>query len=361
MVIPTSLLTILSGARGAGHTGTGGAQVLACGLSGNIAMKWLRAVLLPTALFVALASPCADAQSAGRLFRIGTLGNENTPVWEGLRQGLRDLGYVEGHNILIEARWSDGSPDRLPALARELVALKPDVIVASSMQAIRAAKDATSTIPIVMVLASFPERMGLVESLARPGGNITGLSTLAPQLIAKRVELLKEIVPKASRLAVLGDPSNPIEDFGIRDLVAVAEEAGVKVEIFAARTPEEVQTNLAAAVSSGAEALWAIGNPANFKSRQLIADVARKNRFPTMFDERMFVDAGGLASYGPSYFEQFQRAATFVDRILKGARPAELPVEQPIRFELFVNQTTARMLGLTIPPSVLLRADRVIE
>ena len=161
-----------------------------------------------------------DAQPAARVYRIGTLGNENTPVWEGLRQGLRDLGYVEGRNITTEARWSDGSPDRLPALARELVALKPDVIVASSTQAIRAAKDATTTIPIVMVLASFPDKMGLVESLARPGGNVTGLSTLGPNLIAKRVELLKEIVPKATRLAVLVDPANPVESLALRELVA---------------------------------------------------------------------------------------------------------------------------------------------
>ena len=268
---------------------------------------------------------------------------------------------MEGRNITTEARWSDGSPDRLPALARELVALKPDVIVASSTQAIRAAKDATTTIPIVMVLASFPDKMGLIESLARPGGNVTGLSTLGPQLMAKRVELLKEVVPKTSRLAVLVDPSNPVESLALREVIAAAEAAGVKVQTFAARTPEEVSTSLAAAMSSGVDALWTFGNPANFKSRQLITDMARKNRLPSMFDERLFVEAGGLVSYGPSYFEQFRRAATYVDKILKGAKPSELPVEQPITFELSINRTTARSLGLTIPPSVLLRADRVVE
>ena len=331
------------------------------GLDDNTNMTWFRSILMTTVLFGALMSSTTQAQPAARVFRIGTLGNENLPVWEGLRQGLRDLGYVDGRNITTEARWSDGSPDRLPALARELVALKPDVIVASSTQAIRAVKDATTTIPIVMVLASFPDKMGLVDSLARPGSNITGLSTFAPQLGAKRVELLKEMVPKFSRLAVLFDPANPVESVGLRELIAAAEAAGVKVQTFAARTPEEVSASLAAAMSSGADGLYAFGNPANFKSRQLIAEVARKNRLPSMFDERIFVDAGGLVSYGPSYTEQFRRAATYVDKILKGAKPAELPVEQPITFELSINRTTARALGLTIPPSVLLRADRIIE
>ena len=324
-------------------------------------MKSLLGVWLSTALIGALVPPCADAQPAARVFRIGTLGNENTPSWEGLRKGLRDLGYVEGRNITVEARWSDGSPDRLPALARELAALKPDVIVASSTQAIRAAKDATTTIPVVMVLASFPDKVGLIESLARPGGNVTGLSTLGPQLMAKRVELLREIIPKASRVAVLFDPANPVESLAMRELVTAAEALGVKVQAFAARTPEEVITSLAAAASSGADALWAFGNPANFKGRQLIGDAAGKNRLPSMFDEGTFVDAGGLVSYGPSYYDQFRRAAAYVDKIFKGAKPAELPVEQPIKFELSLNQKTARTLGLTIPPSVLLRADRVIE
>jgi putative ABC transport system substrate-binding protein len=334
---------------------------LTFGLDDNINMTWLRSIFLPAVLFGAFVSSSADAQPATRVFRIGTLGNENTPTWEGLRQGLRDLGYVEGRNITVEARWSDGSPDRLPALARELAALKPDVIVASSTQAIRAAKDATTTIPVVMVLASFPDKVGLIESLARPGGNVTGLSTLGPQLMAKRVELLREIIPKASRVAVLFDPANPVESLAMRELVTAAEASGVKVQAFAARTPEEVVTSLAAAASSGADALWAFGNPANFKGRQLIGDAAGKNRLPSMFDEGTFVDAGGLVSYGPSYYDQFRRAAAYVDKILKGAKPAELPVEQPIKFELSLNQKTARTLGLTIPPSVLLRANRVIE
>ena len=168
-------------------------------------------------------------------------------------------------------------------------------------------------------------------------------------------------MPKSTRWAVLVDPANPIESLALREVVVAAEAAGVKVQTFAARTPEEVSVSLAAAVSSGADALWTFGNPANFKSRQLITDAARKHRLPSMFDERLFVEAGGLVSYGPSYLEQFRRAAAYVDKILKGAKPAELPVEQPIKFELSINQTTARALGLTIPPSVLLRADRVTE
>ena len=272
-------------------------------------MTWLRAIPASLVMLAALVAPTADAQSAARVFRIGTLGNENSPAWDGFRQGLRELGYAEGRNVTIEARWSGGSPDRLPALARELVALKPDVIVATSMQAIRASKDATRTIPIVMVLGSFPDKLGLVESLARPGGNVTGLSTLGPQLIAKRVELLKELLPRASRLAVLIDPSNPIEAMGLRELVAAAESVGIKAQTFAARTPEELPATLAAAVSSGADALWVFGNPVNFRSRQLITDAARKNRLPSMFDERLFVESGGLASYGASYVEQFRRAA----------------------------------------------------
>ena len=324
-------------------------------------MTWLRCLLMSTVLFGALMSSSTDAQTGARAFRIGTLGNERTPVWEGFHQGLRELGYVEGRNISIESRWSDGSPDRLPALARELAALKLDVIVASSTQAIRAAKDATTLIPVVMVLASFPDKVGLIESLARPGGNVTGLSTLGPQLMAKRVELLKEIVPTASRVALLFDPANPVESLAMRELMAATEAAGIKVLTFAARTPEEVVTSLAAAASSGADALWAFGNPANFKGRQLIADAARKNRLPSMFDEGIFVEAGGLVSYGPSYYDQFRRAASYVDKLLKGAKPADLPVEQPTKFDLSLNQTTARTLGLAIPPSVLLRADRIIE
>lgn len=324
-------------------------------------MMWLRSILASTALLAALMSPSADAQPTARVFRIGTLGSENSRTWEALRQGLRDLGYVEGRNMTTEALWSDGVSDRYPALARELVALKPNVIVAASMQAIRAAKDATATIPIVMLLAVDPVKLGLIESLARPGGNVTGLSTLSAQLTAKRVELLKEVVPKASRLAVLSDPANPIEALILRELIVASEATGVRVQNFAARNPEDLSTSLAAALSSGADALWVFGNPVNFKSRQLIADAARKNRLPTMSHERAFVEAGNLVSYGPSYIDEFRRAATYVDKILKGAKPAELPVEQPITFELFVNRTTARELGLTIPPSVLLRADRIVE
>ena len=324
-------------------------------------MTWLRATLTSVLLLAVLGASSADAQPAARVFRIGTLGSYESPMWQGFRQGLRDLGYAPGRNVTIEARWTEGFPDRFPALAGELAASKVDIIVASSMQAIQAAKGATSTIPVVMVLGSFPDKLGLVDSLQRPGGNVTGLTTLTPQLIAKRVELLKEIVPKASRLAVLSDPSNPIEALGLRELISAADTVGLEVHNFPARTPEELPAAVAQAVSGGSDALWAIGNPVNFKSQKLITAAALKNRLPSVYDERTFVDAGGLVSYGPNYTDQFRRAATYVDKILKGAKPAELPVEQPIMFELSINRTTATALGLTIPPAVLLRADRVID
>ena len=281
---------------------------------------------------------------------------------KGFTKGCASWGMWRDATSRSSQRWSDGSPDRLPALARELAALKLDVIVASSTQAIRAAEDATTVIPVVMVLASFPDKVGLIESLARPGGNVTGLSTLGPQLMAKRVELLKEIVPeRASRVALLFDPANPVESLAMRELMAATEAAGIKVLTFAARTPEEVVTSLAAAASSGADALWAFGNPANFKGRQLIADAARKNRLPSMFDEGIFVEAGGLVAYGPSYYDQFRRAASLCRQASQRRETGQVTREQPMKFELSLNQTTARTLGLAIPPSVLLRADRIIE
>ena len=323
--------------------------------------RWLLGIWFPTVLMAALVSSSADAQPTARVFRMGILGNEDNPPWEGLRQGLRDLGYVDGRNITFEWRWSQGFPDRLPALARELVALKPDVIVVSGSQAARAAKDATKTIPIVMALSQYPERQGLVESLARPGGNLTGLSTIAPQLMAKKLELLKEVAPQVSEVAVLWNPTSPSEHLQVRDLIDKAAAAGVTIQSIEARNPDVLPAALAYAISRRGQALMVIGNPVTFKGRQLIADFARRNHLPSVFEEQLFVEAGGLMSYGPRYDDLFRRAATYVDRILKGAKPAELPVEQPIKFELSLNQTTARTLGLTIPPSVLLRADRVIE
>lgn len=317
--------------------------------------------LLASAM-VGLANPLAvAAQQATKVYRIGVLGNENNPPWDGFRHGLRDLGYLDGRNVSIQWRWSEGKPDRFVALATELVALRPDVIVASGTQAVRAAMEAASTIPIVMTTSSYPEKIGLVKSLSRPGGNVTGLSNVGPELSGKRLEILREIAPKVSRVAVLWNPANAVEGLALQELSTVAAPAGVEIESVEVRSPDELSAGFAAVSASGVHALLALGNPINFRGRQLIADFALRNRLPSIYGERLFVDAGGLVSYAPSFTDSFRRAATYVDKILKGAKPADLPVEQPTTFELVINVKTARILGLTIPQSVLLRADELIE
>ena len=309
-----------------------------------------------------LAAPrAAGAQQAGKIHRIGVLGNENNPPWDGFRRGLRDLGYVDGRNLSIEWRWSEGKPDRFPGLATEVVALKPDVIVASGTQATRAAKRATSTIPIVMTTSSYPDKIGLVDSLSRPGGNVTGLSNVGPELSGKKLELLKDIAPKASRVAVLFNPASEVEPLAVQELSVAAPAVGVEIQSVEVRSPDDFSAAFAALSPSRVHALLALGNPINFRGRQLIADFALKNRLPSIYDERLFVEAGGLMSYAPSFTDSFRRAATYVDKILKGAKPADLPVEQPTKFELVINLKTAKALGLTIPQSLLARADQVIE
>ena len=303
----------------------------------------------------------AGPSAAQKTYRIAVLGNENTPPWEGLRQGLRDLGYVDGRNVTMDWRWSEGKTDRLPALATELVALGPDVIVVSGTQAARAAKQATSVIPIVMTTSSYPEKIGLVDSLSRPGGNLTGLTNVGPELSGKKIELLKEIAPKISRVAFIFNPTSQVEQLAHREIAAVARTAGIEIEPVEVRSPDDFPAAFAALASSRVHAVIAVGNPVNFKGRQLIADFALRNRLPSIYDERLFVDAGGLMSYAPSFTAAFRRAAAFVDRILKGAKPADLPVEQPTTFELVINAKTARSLGLTIPPALRLRADHVLE
>ena len=270
-------------------------------------------------------------------------------------------GYVDGQNVTVEWRWSEGKPDRFPGLATDVVALKPDVIVASGTQAIRAAKRATSVIPIVMTTSSYPDKIGLVDSLSRPGGNVTGLTNLGPELSGKKLELLKEIAPKVSRVAVFFNPVSEVEPLAVRELSTVASAVGVEIQSVDVRSPDDFSAAFAALSPSRVHALLALGNPINFRGRQLIADFALRNRLPSIYDERLFVEAGGLMSYAPSFTESFRRAATYVDRVLKGAKPADLPVEQPTKFELVINLTTAKALGLTIPPSVLARADEVIE
>jgi putative tryptophan/tyrosine transport system substrate-binding protein len=306
------------------------------------------------------ASLCA-AQPAAKTHRIGVLGNENTPPWEGLRQGLRELGYLEGRNVAMDWRWSGGNPERLPVLAKELVALGPDVIVASGTQAIRAAKEATTTIPIVMAVSAYPERLGLVASLARPGGNVTGLTNVAPELYAKKLELLKEIAPNVARVALIWNPESPIEKVTLKELQATARTVGISIHPVEVRRPEDFPAAFAALAPVRVDALLANGNPVNFRGRALIAEFALRSGLPSVFEERLFVEAGGLVSYAPSFVDLFRRSATYVDRILKGAKPADLPVEQPTQFELVVNLKTAQALGLAISPTLRMRADQLLE
>jgi len=325
-------------------------------------MHWSIRVLVAILLLTFFAiSQSAVAQSPGKIHHVAVLGNENNPPWEGFRRGLRELGYVDGQNITIEWRWSEGKPDRLPGLAREVVALKPDVIVASGTQAIRASKLATSAIPIVMTTSSYPDKIGLVDSLSRPGGNVTGLSNVGPELSGKKLELLKEIAPKVSRVGVVFNPASEVEPLVVQELSAMAPTVGFEIEPVEVRSPDDLSAAFAALSPGRLHALLALGNPINFRGRQLIAEFALKNRLPSIYDERLFVEAGGLVSYAPSFTEAFRRAAIYVDKILKGQKPAELPVEQPTKFEMVINLKTAKALGLTIPPSLLLRADQVIE
>jgi putative ABC transport system substrate-binding protein len=302
----------------------------------------------------------ALAQS-GRVYRIATLGNEETPLWEGLRQGLRELGYVEGRDLRTEWRWSGSDPDRLPALARELVALEPDVLVTSGTQAALAAAAATRSIPIVMALSQHPEELGLVKSLARPGGNVTGLTTHSPPLTAKRLELLREVAPGARRIAALYSPDSESQRRQHADLIELAVALALTVRAVELHRVADLARDLDRIVGQEVDALLVTGNPITFRGRRTIADFALKHRMASMFEERLFVEAGGLMSYGPSFRDLFYRAAGYVHRILRGARPADLPVERPLRYELVVNRATASRLGLSLAPSTLLRVDSLVD
>ena len=308
------------------------------------------------------ASPLsAFAQQATKIHRIGVLANSEGPTWDGLRRGLRELGYVEGRNLAMEWRWAEGRPERFADFAIELAQSKVDLIVTSGNQASLAAKKATSSIPIVMALGANQVKLGLVESLARPGGNITGLSNVASDLLGKRLELLKEIAPKVARVAVLLNPANPTEPLVFREMLTAAAVIGVQMQSIEVLTPEDYPAAFAAATSSRANALFVFANPVNWKHRQLITDFALRNQLPAVYEERIFIEAGGLLSYAPSFPDMGRRAATYVDKILKGAKPGELPIEQPTKFELVINAKTAKALGLTVPKALLLRADEVIE
>jgi putative tryptophan/tyrosine transport system substrate-binding protein len=307
----------------------------------------------------------AEAQQPPtKIPRIGYLiGASLIPVRsEALRQGLREFGYVEGKTIVIEWRSAEGKLDRLPALAEELVRLNVDVIVTAGPVATRPAKEATSTIPIVMTQDDDPVGSGFVASLARPGGNITGLSTLAPELSGKRIELLKEIIPKLSRVAVFGTSTRPGNAQSLKEVDLAAKGFGVKLQYVDVLSPKDIESAFQAASKGRAEAvLMMVGIAVVSGHRTEIVDLAAKSRLPVIYRFREDVEAGGLMTYGVNITDLDRRAATFVDKILKGASPADLPVEQPKKFEFIINLKAANQIGLTIPPNVLVRADRVIK
>ncbi len=308
----------------------------------------------------------AEAQPAGKVHRIGYLSGRSPtathPLTEGFRQGLRELGWVEGQNIVIDYRFAEGRFDRLPDLTAELVRLKVNIIVAVASPATVAAKNATATIPIVMIAVGDPVGQGLIVSLARPGRNVTGLSlSVGMEIIGKGLELLKEIVPNVRRVAILSNPTNPTYALWIREAKVAARSLGVQLQLLEARGPTEFDGAFATMANERAGALLVVADPMFFLHGARLADLAAKSRLPAAYGFREHAEAGGLMSYGPSLPDLFRRAATYVDKILKGAKPADLPVAQPTKFELVINLGTAKALGLTIPQSLLLRADEVIQ
>ncbi len=313
-----------------------------------------------------LAAPlAANAQQVPKVPRIGFLSSFSasaTVLWlQAFRQGLRDLGWVEGKNISVESRYAEGRHDRLPGLAADLVRLKVDIIVAAVTSDAVAAKNATRAIPVVMASAGDPVATGLVESLARPGGNITGLSQMAPELVGKRLELLKETVPKLTRVAVLWNPQDRSSTLSWKEIQLPARALGVQLHSLEVWSSNDLAKAFEDATRARAGALAIMPDPVFVTNLKRIADLAAKHRLPSIFHLREFVDSGGLVAYGVGRSDMFRRAAVYVDKILKGAKPADLPVEQPTRFELVVNLKTAKALGLTIPQSVLIRADQVIQ
>jgi putative ABC transport system substrate-binding protein len=317
--------------------------------------------------FVLLAAPLAAvAQQAGKVPRIGFLGGRSTPasplLEEAFRQGLREHGWVDGQSIVIEWRNAEGHAERLPTLAAELVRIKVDVLVTSAGEpAIRAMKQASSTIPIVMAVSLDPVGTGLVASLASPGGNVTGLTIQAVEVAGKRLELLKQAVPRASRVAVLWNAAYPGKEREWHETQVAARVLGVTLHSVEVRTTGDLDKAFAAIAKERSEALIVFSEPLTLTHQKRIVDFATQHRLPLISEQREFASTGGLMTYGASLPALFRRSAYYVDRILKGAKPADLPVEQPTTFELVINLKTAKALGLTIPPSLLLRADQVIE
>ena len=327
-------------------------------MNNKIVICLLTAALLSTV-------PLAEAQQAKKVPRIGFLGSTApssvSARVEAFRQGLKELGYVEGKNIAIEYRFGEGKEDRLPNLAAELVRLKVDVIVTAGPASTRSTKEANVTIPIVMGFDNEPVGNGFVASLARPGGNITGLSSLAPEISGKRLELLKEIVPRLSRVAILGSSTTPGDAQALREMELAAGAFGVQLQYLDVPAPKDIETVFRAAGKGRADALLVLASTVFISHRRQIVELAVKSRLPAIYFAPEFVEDGGLMTYSVSITDLFRRAATYVDKILKGAKPADLPVEQPIKFELIINLKAAKQIGLTIPPNVLARADKVIK
>jgi putative ABC transport system substrate-binding protein len=316
-------------------------------------------VIATLALGLLSAPIIADAQTPAKIPRIGII--EDSPNWGVFRQGLRDLGYVEGQNITLEWRFAEGRLDRLADAATELVRLKMDIIVTIGTPATRAAMHATTTIPIIMVSVGDPLRAGLVASLARPGGNVTGSTILGPELSAKRLQLLKEAVPTVSRVAFLWNPLNPANVLHYEDIQGGARALGVTLHSVEVSSPPEFERAFAAMMGERPDVLLITADPLHQLHIEQIIDLAARNRLPLVSNVRENVIAGALMSYGPNLPELFGRAALYVDKILKGTRPGDLPVQQPTQFELVINLKTAKALGLTLSPSVLFQATEVVQ
>jgi len=321
--------------------------------------------LVTLVLGILLAPLTSDAQPSTKIPRVGFLFPGTSSLaslrLEPFRQALRELGYVEGQNLTLENRWAEGQLERLPDLAADLVRLKVDVILTAATPAAHAAKNATTTIPIVMVDPGDPVGTGLIASLAKPGGNTTGLSSTTPDVAAKNLELLKEAVPQGSRVAFLWNAVSPAAGLAWKAAQDAAPALGIQLQSVEVRSAGEFESAFAAITTQRTDGLIVFPDPLTFTHRGQIVDFAAQSRLPAMFGAREFVDAGGLMSYGPSFPDMFRRAAVFVDKILKGAKPADLPVEQPMKFELVINLKTAKELGLTIPPTLLFQADEVIR
>ena len=322
-------------------------------------------LIVTLALGILLAPLATHAQQKGTVHRIGFLGNSTAALEANLvgpfREGLRDLGYVEGQNVLIEYRWAEGKYERFPALIAELIAQKVDVIVTAGTPATLAVKKATASVPLVMVAVGDPVGTGIIASLGRPGGNITGLTSIAAEMEGKRLELLREVVPKLSHIAVLWNPASPFQVVAEKELQAAAQVLRTKVQSLGVRAAEEIEKAFAEIVRERPGALLVLADRLFLHNRARIVDFAAKHRLPGVHAYRELVEVGGLMSYGPSYAGMHRRAAYYVDKILKGAKPADLPVERPATFELVINLKAAKALGLTIPQSVLIRATEVIQ